>query len=269
MSAVAVPATVGTVAPPSRWSVYGAFTGRSVIRFIRRPLTIMATLAFPILLLLTMLAVFSSSVEAFEDGPYAQRLVPGLTVSAIMFGSIGTAIGVFEDLRGGYMDRVRSLPVAPSGPLVGTVAAEVVRAVVAVVVLVALGYLFGFRFETGVGPTIGYALVAAMCAVSVAWIGMAMATSATTQEGLGPPLNALFLVLLFFSQGLVPLEAYPGWAQPLVRVNPATAYVVSLDHLARGGELVRPISYAMAWSLGMTLVFGAIAIRRLASAADR
>ncbi|MEM8620098.1 MAG: ABC transporter permease [Actinomycetota bacterium] len=258
-----------TIAPPTRSSVYAAFTSRSILRFVRRPFTIVSTLAFPILLLLTMLAVFSSAIEAFEEGPYAQRLVPGLTVSAIMFGSIGTAIGMFEDLRGGYMDRVRSLPVAPSGPLVGTVAAEVVRTVVAVAVLVVLGYVFGFRFENGVGPAVGYVLVAVLCAVSVAWIGMAMATSVATQEGLGPPLNALFLVLLFLSQGLVPLAAYPGWAQPIVRVNPATTYVESLDHLARGGELVRPIAYALLWSAALVLVFGTISIRRLARGSAR
>lgn len=158
------------------------------------------------------------------------------------------------------MQRIRSLPVAPSGPLVGTVAAEVARAMMAVVVLVAFGAAFGFRFEAGVVPAVGFALIAVLAAVSIVWIGLALASVARSQEALGPPLGALFLVLLFFSRGIVPLEAYPGWAQPIVQGNPAGAYVLALDRLARGGPLVGPLVAAVVWAVALTVVFGALAV---------
>ncbi|MEM8902928.1 MAG: ABC transporter permease [Actinomycetota bacterium] len=243
-------------------TTYLLFFGRATRRFVRSAETMISTVAFPVLLLLTMLAVFSSSVEAFEGGDYAQRLVPALVVSGIMFGSTGTAVGLFVDLESGFMQRIRSLPVPASAPLVGTVAAEVVRATAAVVVLVAIGSLAGFRFEDPIG-VIGFFLVAALCAVSVTWIGLSLATRAATQETLSPPLGALFLVLLFFSEGLVPLDAYPGWAQPIVENNPATAYVTSLDALARGDALAGPLTRAVAWSIGLVAVFGTLAVRRL------
>lgn len=241
---------------------YLAFVGRAARRFVRSPETIVSTVAFPVLLLLTMLAVFSSAVEAFEGGDYAQRLVPTLVVSGIMFGSIGTATGLFVDLESGFMQRIRSMPVPSAAPLVGLVVAEVVRAVAAVAVLVAIGSVFGFRFDNAQG-VVGFVLIAALCAISITWIGLTLATAASSQETLTPPLSALFLVLLFFSQGLVPLEAYPGWAQPFVEANPATAYVTALDRLARGGELVGPILTAVGWSIGLIAVFGFLAIRRL------
>ncbi|MEM9606911.1 MAG: ABC transporter permease [Actinomycetota bacterium] len=246
----------------STYAAYAAFTGRSARRFVRKPEIIINTVAFPVLLLGTMLAVFSSAVEAFEDGDYAQRLVPALVVSGIMFGSTGTAVGLFTDLQSGFMQRIRSMPVPSSAPLVGLVLAEVVRALAAVGVLVGVGYVAGFRFDSFVGA-IGFVIVAAVAAVSVTWIGLAMATGAKTQEALAPPLGALFLVLLFFSQGLVPLEAYPGWAQPLVEFNPASAYVTSLDGLARGGELAGPLLRAGIWSVLLVVVLGTVAIRRL------
>ena len=62
---------------------------------------------------------------------------------------------------------------------------------------------------------------------------------------------------------MVPLEAYPGWAQPVVRFNPATAYVTALDGLARGGELVAPVLAAVAWSAGIVAVFGFFASRAI------
>lgn len=255
--------------PATRRSAYVAFTGRSVRRFLRRPDVVVGTFAFPVVLMLTMLAVFSSAVEAFEDGDYAQRLVPGLIVSGVLFGSLATATGFFEDLRSGFMDRVRSMPVASSAPLVGTVAAEALRALLAVATLVLVGSAFGFRFANGPIAAAGFVALAVVAAVTVIWVGVFMATVAKSQEAVGPPLNAVFLVLLFFSRGLVPLEAYPGWSQPLVRANPASAFVVALDNLARGGPLLWPILFALAWSVAIVAVFATLAIRRLAARSAR
>ena len=239
------------------------FAGRSFKRYIRTPDMVVNTVGFPVVLMLTLLAVFSTAVEAFDDGPYAQRLVPMLVVSGLMFGSVGTAVGFFTDLGEGYMARVRSLPVAAAAPLAGTVLAEVARGMTALVALAAVGYGFGFGFSNGPAGFVGFVAVTALVAVSVVWIGLAVATVARSQEALGPPLGALYLVLLFFCQGMVPLEAYPGWAQPLVRFNPATAYVTALDRLARGGELTAPIVAAAGWSVAIIAVFGWFASRAI------
>ncbi len=262
-TSTAVATSSGPASTGSTLSRYGVFVRRSVVRFGRRPDTVVATVMFPLVLMLTMLAVFSTAVEAFDNGDYAQRLVPGLTVSGILFGSLGTATGFWIELETGFMDRIRSMPVPALGPLIGTVAAEAVRAVMAVFVLVAVGSFFGFRFEQGVVWAVPYLAVAIAASWTFAWIGMFMATVATSQEALVPPLNAIYLVLLFFSEGLVPLDAYPGWARPIVEWNPATAYVTLLDGLARGGPLVRPGLLAAGWSVAIIVVFGSLAVRRI------
>ena len=258
----ASPSRAGTGAP-GLLAAAPIFATRSYKRFLRTPETLINTIGFPIVLLLTLLAVFSTAVEAFDEGPYAQRLVPMMVVSGLMFGSIGTAAGLFTDLGGGYMERIRALPVAPSGPLIGVVLAEIGRAITALVALVAVGYAVGFRFDNSPVAIAGFVLVSVLVAISVVWVGLAMATVARSQEALVPPLGALFLVLLFFSRGMVPLEAYPGWAQPIVRFNPATSFVTALDNLGRGGELARPILGAVAWAMALTAVFGFIAVRGL------
>lgn len=248
---------------PAAVTTYAVFTGRAVRRIFRRADTIVSTVIFPALLLLTLLAAFGSSVEAFEGDDYAQRLVPGMIVSGVMFGSVGAVMGLWGDLRSGFMDRIRSMPLPAVAPLIGTVVAETVRAIAAVVVLVALGYAFGFRFENGPLPTIAFFGVAGIAAMSLSMIGLAAATVAKTQEGLGPPVSALFLLMLFFSKGMIPLDGYPGWARPIVEASPATAYVELLDRLARGGALWRPTLIAAAWSLGLIGVLGSVAANRL------
>lgn len=259
------PETRHGVGAPSLLAAVPIFAARSYKRFLRTPETLISTVGFPVVLLLTLLAVFSTAVEAFDEGPYAQRLVPTMVVSGLMFGSIGTATGLFTDLGGGYMERIRALPVAQSGPLVGLVLAEIGRAMTALVGLTAVGYAVGFRFDNGALAIIGFVVISALAAVSIVWIGLAFATIARSQEALAPPLGALFLVLLFFSRGMVPLEAYPGWAQPIVRFNPATSFVTALNNLGRGGELTGPILGAVAWAVALTAVFGFIAVRGLRS----
>ena len=239
------------------------FASRALTRFVRRTDALVGALIFPLILLLTLLAVFSTAVEAFEGGDYAQRLVPGLIISGVLFGSIGSAIGFMLDIRSGFMDRVRSMAVPPAAVVAGAVIADGVRAIATVVLLVVAGSWFGFRFTAGFAAGAAFFLVAVVAAVTLSWVGLAMASKARSQEALGPPLNAIFLVLLFFSQSFVPLEAYPDWAQPLVEVNPATAYVVLLGHLASGGELLGPALRAAAWSVVIVAVFGTITLRRL------
>lgn len=251
------------VAAPSLLAAAPIFAARSCKRFIRTPETLINTIAFPIVLLLTLSAVFSKAVEAFDEGPYAQRLVPMTVVSGLMFGSIGTATSLFGDLSSGYMERIRSLPVAQLSPLVGVVLAEIGRSMTALVGPVAVGYAVGFRFDDGPVSVAGFIGVSILMSVPIVGVGLAFATVAPSQEALASPLGAVFLVLLFFSQGMVPLEAYPGWAQTIVRLNPATSFVAVLDQLARGGELIGPILGAVAWAVGLTAASGFIAVRGL------
>ncbi|MEM8705895.1 MAG: ABC transporter permease [Actinomycetota bacterium] len=240
------------------------FAGRSVRRISRSPDVVVSTVIFPLLLLLTLHAVFSSAVESFEDGAaYGQRLVPTLVFSGVMFGAIGTSAGILTELENGWIDRLRSMPLNPLSPLAGTILGETVRAVAAVIVLAGIGYLFDFRFHAGVLPSIGFVLVAMAAAIAVGCVGAYLATTASSREALLGPLNAVFLLLLFLSRGMVPLEAYPGWVQPVVRYNPATAYVDLLDRLARGGALVGPTLVVVAWTVGFVVVFGVLAARRL------
>lgn len=250
----------------AQFPLYAAFARRSVLRIVRSPEIVISTAIFPLLLMLTLSAVFSGAVEAFEGEEYAQRLVPGLVVGGIIFGSLGAAISMSTDLTDGYMSRVRSMPVPAVAPLIGTVLAEGLRALLALAVLVSVGFAFGFRFEAGAIRAVAFVLVAMVAAMSMTMIGLASAIKVRDPEAVASVLNMVFLVMLFLSPSMVPIDAYPDWAEPIVRVNPATAYVELLDHLARGGDLARQFLVAGAWSAALLGVFGAIAARGIRSA---
>lgn len=240
------------------------FTGRATRKLLRTPELIVQTIIFPIVLFLSTLAVFSTAISAFgEAEPYAQRLVPGLIVAGIMFGSTGCAASFFTDLNNGFMQRVRAASVPAVAPFAGIAIAEALRGLAAVAALVAVGALAGFRFDGHLGHTIGFCALAALAAFTFPWIGLWLATKAKTTESFLPLLTAIFLILLFMSQSMVPLEAYPDFIQPFVRWNPGSAFVVSLHSLARGEVAPFEITLAAVWSVALMVIFSALAARGL------
>lgn len=239
--------------------------GRAIRRTLRTPEVTIQTVIFPIVLLLSMLAAFSTAVEAFSGGEaYAQRLVPGLIVCGLMFGSTGSAVGLFTDLHNGYLMRIRTMGTDSLAPILGVALAEMVRSLAAVATLTAVGALAGFRFSGGVIHIIAFCLTAAMASLAFPWLGMWLATKASSVESFLPALSGIFLVLLFFSGAMVPLDAYPQILQPFVEWNPGSAYVVLLDSLARGAVSFGDVAHAVLWSVGITAIFAALTTRNIA-----
>ena len=67
-----------------------------------------------------------------------------------MFGSVGTAIGLAEDLQKGLIERFRALPMARLAVLAGRTVSDLFRNVLVLVIITGVGFLVGFRPTGGV-----------------------------------------------------------------------------------------------------------------------
>jgi ABC transporter DrrB family efflux protein len=260
-------------APPSGVSLLAAtraLARRDLLRALATPATTVQSVVFPAVLLMVLLAVFGTAVEAVDGQPYVQRITPALVISGAAFGSLGAVGGLFEDRRSGFFDRLRLAPVVGgdgnrgfTALLLARSASEHVRVFVTAVCLVVLGYVFGFRFEAGIGRALAFFVVATVCGACFAWVGFALATRGSSMEAVVPPVSLLFLILLFLSHGMVPIEAFPGWIQPVVEVSPSSLMMLALQRLAGGGEVLWPLVGALAWTAAITAVFGQLSLRGL------
>jgi hypothetical protein len=79
---------------------------------------------------------------------YVDFLMPGIITQSIAFGGFVTAIGLNEDLRKGLIDRFRSLPMTRSAVLAGRTLADVVLNTFSLAVMLSVGYLVGFNFDS-------------------------------------------------------------------------------------------------------------------------
>lgn len=227
----------------------------------RSPMTVVQSVAFPTVLLLVLLAAFGRVVGGSIEA-YSARLVPQLVVAGGAFGAAGTGVAVFTDRTSGLLDRLRSMPIARSAYLTGAVAADAARAFVAAVVLTLVGHLFGFRFHEGPLAALGFLGLATLFGTIWAWLAIRLGLSASSPEAVGSTMNGPILMMFFLSTGFVPVDGFPGFLQPVVRVNPLSIAVNALVGLSSGGPVLVPTLQTLAWVTALTLVLAPSAVRR-------
>ncbi len=236
--------------------------GRVLTRSLRMPTVIIQGLAFPVVLMVLLNASFAQVVEDFEPGlDYVQRLVPMVAITGAVFGGLASGASVVSERSQGLLSRFRTLPSPRLAPLAGRVVAEAARILAGTVVMVLVATLLGFRFHEGPIAAVGFFVAVVAYGSAFSWLIIALALKAKSYEALSS-LAPLFLLLLFFNTGFVPLDAYPGAIQPIVRAAPHTAATNLLLGLSSGGPVARPLLSTVVWTAVITAVFAPLAVRR-------
>ncbi|MDY7085438.1 MAG: ABC transporter permease [Actinomycetota bacterium] len=252
----------GAAAALMRHSV--ALARRSLIKTIRTPEALIDVTLQPVIFLLLFTYLFGGALSGGDRGAYLQFLLPGLLAQSLAMGGIALGQNLNADIEKGVFDRFRSLPVARSAPLVGAVAADVVRYLTVCVVMLGFGYLMGFRVETGFVPAVAAVALAigfglCFCWISV-WVGMMVRTPGAVQ-------GVMFLLVFplgFGSNVFVATDTLPGWLQAFVHVNPITPLVSSIRGLLVGGPVAGHLLLTLAWMAGLLVLFVPLALRAYA-----
>ncbi|GAB3239511.1 hypothetical protein GCM10027452_44420 [Micromonospora halotolerans] len=99
---------------------------------------------------------------ALADSPrdYLQFFLPGIMVTSVVMITMYTGVGLNNDIEKGVFDRIRTLPVWRPAALVGMIFGDVLRYVLAAVVILGVGLALGFRPAGGpVGVVAGIGLL--------------------------------------------------------------------------------------------------------------
>jgi ABC transporter DrrB family efflux protein len=255
------------IPPPHTWrgalTDAAVVTGRNLRHFIREPQLLIFSTIQPVMFVLLFVYVFGGAVStSLPPGvTYVNFLLPGIFVQSVTFRASQTAVGLSQDLERGVIDRFRSMPMARSAVLVGRTIADVVRNVLIILLMTAVGYLVGFRFTGGVAGAIGAIAVVTAFGLALSWI---FAYVALTVPGAEAAQSAGFVVtfpLVFASSVFVPVETFPDWLQTIAKVSPVTLTADATRSLALTGT---PTSLAgtLAWIGGILLVFVPLSVRR-------
>ena len=249
-----------------RWGVSDSLvmTRRNLLVWLRVPAYIVFTVVQPVIFVLLFRYVFGGAIPVGNPGGYVNFLMPGIIGQTAAFATFGTAIALAQEAKTGVLDRLRSLPMARSAVLAGRLIADAIRMLITIVVIVAVGYLVGFRFQNGVLGAIGMILLAEVFGVSIccisAWIGLAIRDEESVQS-----FGLIWLFpLTFVSSAFVPIATMPTWMQAFANHQPVTLVINAMRGLALGGSQF-PINPALweslIWLAGIFLVATPLAVR--------
>jgi ABC transporter DrrB family efflux protein len=245
-------------------------TRRNLLRNIRLPQLLLFATVQPVMFLLLFNFVFGGAIgvaipEA-AGGEYINWLVPGLLIQVAAFGAGQTALGLTEDLSKGVIERFRSLPMARSAVLAGRTLSDLIRNGFVIGLMMSVGFLIGFRWQTSVFGMAGGMLVAMVFAYALSWV---MATIGLAVKNPEAAQSAVFLPvfpLVFASSVFVPTETMPGWLQAFADNQPITVTVNALRGLMLGGDAIDgsvagQVLLALGWSALIMAIFAPLAIR--------
>jgi len=231
-------------------------------------LLIFATIQ-PIMFVLLFVYVFGGSIEVPGYDSYTQYLVPGVFAQTVLFGSAFTGVGIAEDLSKGMIDRLRSLPMTQSAVLIGRTMSDLLRNVFTFVVMFVVGYAVGFRIEGSIGGAIGATLLLLGFAYAFSWIQVLIGLSVKSVEAANSAGFIWMFPLTFFSSAFVSTENMPDWLQTAADLNPFTKLTNASRALYNGMDPGSDLWIAIAWAVGITIVFAFLGARKFARTASR
>jgi ABC-2 type transport system permease protein len=184
-----------------------AIARRSILKFLRTPQLVVLGTIQGAMFLLIFRYVFGGAIGA-GGLRYVDFLVPGFVTTGILFGGMGAAAGVAEDMEQGFVDRLRSLPIPRSSVLAGRALSDTVVLTWSLIITTAIGFAVGFRLHASLGQALGAFGLCVLFGFAFEWLFLALGMLAGTAQA-AQGLALMVFPLTFVSSAYVPVQTMP------------------------------------------------------------
>ncbi|MFB9839463.1 ABC transporter permease [Actinoallomurus acaciae] len=212
-------------------------------------------LVFGVLQPVLNLALFGPLLTTYLGPGSWQVFVPGVLMQLALLSAGLAGFGIVFDARFGVLDRQRVTPAPRTALLLGRVLTNVVVLLGQSLLVIAVGFAFGFRAPLA-GLLVGLALLVPL-AVGLAALSYAFALTLRRQEMFAPLSSTVIVPMLLLSGALLPMSTAPAWLDVLSRATPFR-YAVEGLRAAFAGR------YASAALTGGVIVLPAFAVAAVA-----
>jgi ABC-2 type transport system permease protein len=240
-----------------------ALTGRSLTHILRSPDTIITTAIMPIAFLLLFVFVFGGAIDIGQGvggGSYVNYLLPGILLITVASGISYTAFRLFLDMKGGIVERFRSMPIARSSVLWAHVLTSLVSNVVSLVIVVLVAVLVGFRSAADVLGWLAVAGILVLFTLALTWLAAIPGLTAKSVDGASAFAYPL-IFLPFLSSAFVPTESMPGPVRWFAENQPVTSIVNSIRAIFEQRPVGADLWIALAWCVGLLVIAYVISMR--------
>lgn len=234
---------------------------RSLAKTGRNPGAVVNGVVTPALFLVLFLYLFGQPV-AGSTADYLQYLFPGILVmGAGLAGLVSTGTNINLDLKNGVTDRFRSLPISRLAPLLGSVLADIVRYLLAVAILFAIGALLGFRVHGSIAAALAAAGLAVLFGFCLSWVTVLIGVLVKDANAVLAFSFITFLPLQLGTSLAAPRDTLPGWLGAWAGVNPVTHVMDACRALLGGMPTGDSVTITLVWCAVLFAVFCPLAVR--------
>ena len=241
---------------------------RNLSQLFRQPQLLVFATIQPVMFLLLFTYVFGGAIRFSTGGDYIKFLLPGIIIQTIIFASTNTTIGLNLDLSRGMIDRFRSLPMSRAAVLAGRTTADTIRGTVTITIMMIAGMVIGFRFED-LGSGLAGILLAIAFGHAFTWIGATIGLYVKDPEAAQVAGFIWMFPLTFASSIFVPTMTMPDWLRAFAENQPVSVVANAVRDLMTGTVNPEEIVIALAWIIGIFVVFMPLAVWQYAKVASR
>ncbi len=183
---------------------------------------------------------------------------------AIIFAVTGLsrASALVTDIQNGYFDRLLMTPIRRLSLLLGLMMADFVLITTLSIPVIAMGFIVGVRFETGVPGILVFILMAGLWGLAFTGFPYAIALKTGNPAAVNTSF-ILFFPFAFLTTSFLPLDSLSGWLQAIAAWNPVTYLLAGMRSLLYGGWDLYDIgvgflAIGIVGTISMTLAFTAL-----------
>lgn len=234
---------------------------RSLRHIVRSPDTIITVVLTPIALLLLFVYVFGDALgQQTGQIKYVDFITPGIVVLTVISGIAYAAFRLNTDIQKGIINRFRTMPVAPSSILSGQAASSTLSNLFSSLLVLFVAFVIGFRTDAGLGEWLLFAGLLVLFTLALTWLAIFFGLLARSAEGAGS-FSYILMLLIFISPSFVPTASMTPLLRGFAEHQPLTPIVETMRSLLTNGTAGDSAWTALAWTLGILVVFYLASLR--------
>ncbi len=247
-----------------------ALAERSLWHIRRNPERLLDATVQPIMFTVLFVYVFGGAIPV--EGGYRDFLMPGIFVQTLAFTGFGTALGLANDRKSGFVERLLVLPAARSALLVGRVTSDMLVTCLTLLILITTGLVIGWRPHGSVLGVFFAIVLMLLFAFSMTWLGVLLGCIVNEPEAVMGIGFVVLFPITFIANTFVPTAGMPAFIQLLAEWNPISAVTAAVRHLLGNTNpsletstrwpLVHPIPASLLFCAALVAVFAPLALAR-------
>ncbi|WP_300342804.1 ABC transporter permease [Nesterenkonia sp.] len=242
---------------------------RALLKIKHIPEQLFDVTIFPIMMTVMMTYVFGGAIGETMAGTgdssaavdaYVQFLIPGVFAQTLVMITMYTGLTLNRDISKGVFDRFRSLPTWRPAQLVGALLGDQVRYTIAGVIILAVGFIMGFRPDGGLTGVLGAFLLLLVFSFCLSWVWTTVALLMRTEQAAMGVSMFIMMPLTFVSNIFADPQTMPGPVRAFAEVNPVSNVVGAIRELMEGTVDAGSITTVLIYCAVLVAIFGPLSM---------